>query len=264
LSATMVAHIDVRAVDSNTPSTLSKKIVDGMLREDTGFEGVAISDAMNMAALTDRYGTGPAAVKALAAGMDLLLMPTDAEKAHAAIVAAVRDGTLPVSRLDEAATRSIALMLHQQAMAEKSGTPKPSIVGGGEALAEDASAAGMTVVKGKCSGRLVGDSVRVVGGSEEDRAAFTEAAKAAGLSVGSGSVVRLIGPDDAPGDGDVVVTLRTPYDLVGSDAETKIALYDDTPGAFDAPAKVLVGDAEAGGTLPVTVKGAETQGCPAR
>ena len=71
----------------------------------------------------------------------------------------------------------------------------------------DTSLAGLTVVSGPCTGRLVGDAIQVVGGTETDRARLAEAAEAAGLPVGSGSIVRLLGSTTG-GAGDVVVVAR--------------------------------------------------------
>ncbi|MGH8828481.1 MAG: glycoside hydrolase family 3 N-terminal domain-containing protein, partial [Jiangellaceae bacterium] len=214
-SAVMVAHIDVLAFDPGVPSSLSPTVI-GVLRNDLGFDGLVVTDAQDMAAITEDYGVATAAVRALAAGADVLLMPLDARAAHAAIVAAVADGTLPDQRLAEAATRGIALMLHQS---DESAAPEISVVGSHEQLSYDASLAGMTQVSGECSARLVGDSIRMTGGSETDRSRLQAAAEAAGLGVGSGDLVHLLsGPD--PGLGDVVVALDTPYPLGRSESTT--------------------------------------------
>ena len=90
-----------------------------------------------------------------------------------------------------------------------------------------------------------------------------EAAEDAGLAVGSGEVVRLLGAlPPNPGSGDVVVSLDTPYALAESSATTaKIALYGRTPDAFRALVDVLTGAASAGGRLPVDVPGVQRDGC---
>jgi beta-N-acetylhexosaminidase len=122
----------------------------------------------------------------------------------------------------------------------------------------------MTVVDGPCEGRLVGDAIRVVGGDATDRNRLADAARAAGLAVGTGDVVRLLGvlPPE-PGSGDVVVSLDTPYALADSTATTaKIALYSRTPDAFRALVDVLTGAETTGGRLPVDVPGVERDGCP--
>ncbi|TDE02431.1 glycoside hydrolase family 3 protein [Jiangella asiatica] len=256
--AVMVAHIDVEAVDPGVPSSLSPAVI-GLLRDELGFDGVVVTDAQDMAAISDGYGSGAAAVRSLAAGADIVLMPADPRAAHQAIVDAVASGELPAQRLAEAAIRGIALMLHQAAAGAP---PDPGVVGSNGGLSYEESLAGVTVVAGACEGPLVGDTVQVVGGTDLDRARFTEAAQAAGLTVGSsGEVVRLLGGTDS-GAGDVVVALDTPYALGASDARVRIALYGRTPGAFRALVDVLRGAAPAAGMLPVLVDGVEQQGCP--
>lgn len=258
--AVMVAHIDVEAVDPGVPSSLSPEVI-GLLRDELGFEGAVITDAQDMAAISEGYGSGAAAVQALAAGVDIVLMPADVESAHTAIVDAVASGELPADRLAEAATRGVALMLH-----EASGpAPDPAAVGAHEDLSYQESLGGLTVVAGACEGPLVDGVIRVVGGEEADRVRFDEAAVAAGLTTDANAptTVRLLGGTD-PGSGDVVVALDRPYALGRSDAPVKIALYGRTPGAFRALAEVLAGTSAATGTLPVTVDGVEQQGCPAR
>jgi len=185
-------------------------------------------------------------------------MPADASAAHAALVAAVAAGDLPAQRLAEAATRVVALQLHQAASAP----PADSDVLGSHAdLSYAASLAGLTVIAGPCEGRLVGDAVQVVGGSAVDRSRFADAAAAAGLDVGTGETVRLLA-GTAAGTGDVVVALDTPYGLGGSTAGTAaIALYGRTPEAVRALVDVLTGEARGGGTLPVEVGGVERAGC---
>jgi beta-N-acetylhexosaminidase len=257
--AIMVAHIDVRALDPGVPASLSRDVVTGQLRDRLGYDGVVVTDAQDMGAVTQKYGSGQAAVRAVAAGADVVLMPLDAAAAHAALVAAVADGSLPRDRLRAAAARVVALMLHVAAAGEP---PGESVLGehGRDSLA--LSRAAVTLVSGRCSGRLVGDAVRVVGGTEADRERFGRAARDAGLRVGSGDVVRLVGYGGGPGAGDVVVTLDTPYALGGSSAGTaRIALYGRTTQAFRALVEVLTGERAAPGRLPVPVEGVPQPGC---
>ncbi|NYH91798.1 glycoside hydrolase family 3 protein [Actinopolymorpha rutila] len=259
-SAVMVAHIDVRAVDPGTPASVSKPMIDGILRKQLGFQGAVFTDALEMAAVADKYGSAEAGVRALLAGADVLLLPASAAKTHDAIMAALRSGRLPQARLDEAAARSIALMLHARSTAQK----KPSQVefGGAKDVSYDASLQGLTVVSGKCEGRLVGERISVVGGRAEDRARLTEAARKAGLTVGEGGdVVHLLNRGEA-GSGAVVVTLDTPYGLARSSAsKARIALYGRTPEAFHALVDVLTGRARGGGRLPVHVGDLPAQHC---
>ncbi|WP_449062685.1 glycoside hydrolase family 3 protein [Planomonospora algeriensis] len=106
----MTAHVQVPALTGALPATLSPAALTGLLRGELGYDGVVISDALDMKAITDAYGLSGGAVLSLAAGTDLLCLgplPTEADvrKIIEEIVAAVHDGRLPVSRLEEAAER---------------------------------------------------------------------------------------------------------------------------------------------------------------
>ena len=102
----MVSHVTVPAVDGDAvPSSLSKTMMTDVLRNELGFQGVIITDALNMSAITEYYTTEEAAVKAIAAGADMLLMPDDFYAAYDAVIAAVQDGTISEERLDESLER---------------------------------------------------------------------------------------------------------------------------------------------------------------
>ncbi len=102
----MVSHIAAPALDEdNVPSSLSKKVITDVLRGELGFEGVVITDALDMTAITEYYPPEEAAVMALEAGADMLLMPEDFEKAYNAVLAAVQDGTISEERIDESLDR---------------------------------------------------------------------------------------------------------------------------------------------------------------
>lgn len=258
--AIMVAHIDVRAVDPGVPASLSRTMVTGVLRGDLGFQGLVVTDALDMAGVAGRYGSGAAAVRAVQAGADLLLMPADPGAAIDALASAVVDGTLTRDRLERSAAKTVALM---RDVAEHP-MPGPDVVGSHAALARQVAAASITVVSGPCSGRLVGSSVQVVGGTSADRARFTSAARKAGLRTGSGTVVRLLPHGSSHGSGDVVVALDTPYGLARSVARTaRIAVYGRSASVFGALVQVLTGGATAPGRLPVAVGSHPVgTGCP--
>jgi beta-N-acetylhexosaminidase len=258
--AVMVTHIDVRAVDPGVPSSLSRKVVTGQLRDELGFQGLVVTDALDMAAVTQHAGDGRAVVMALQAGADVLLMPPDPQAAIDAVVEAVHAGTLSRTRLEASAARTVALM---RDVADHR-MPPATTVGSHAALARAIAASSLTVVSGPCSGRLVGSSVRVVGGTSADRRRFTAAARAAGLRTGSGTVVRLLGSGSSQGGGDIVVALDTPYGLARSQATTaRIAAYGRTGSVFASLLKVLTGTAAAPGRLPVKVASyAIGTGCP--
>ncbi len=105
VAAVMTAHLLLPALDTAHPATLSRVVLTGLLREELGFDGLIVTDALVMEAIAGRYGASEAAVLALEAGADLVLMPGDAEGAIDAIVAAVRDGRLPLERLEASLMR---------------------------------------------------------------------------------------------------------------------------------------------------------------
>lgn len=110
MDCVMVAHVALPSVTGDmTPATLSYKIVTEHLRQELGFQGVVMTDAMEMGAITNTYGSGEAAVKAIAAGCDMILCPQDFQAAYAAVLEAVKDGTLTEQRIDESVYRILTL-----------------------------------------------------------------------------------------------------------------------------------------------------------
>lgn len=101
----MVSHATVPAIDDELPSSLSAKVITDTLRGELGFEGVVITDALDMTAITEYYPPEEAAVMAIQAGADMLLMPEDFEAAYNAVLAAVQDGTISEERIDESLNR---------------------------------------------------------------------------------------------------------------------------------------------------------------
>ncbi|WP_030489121.1 glycoside hydrolase family 3 protein [Micromonospora chokoriensis] len=111
VQAVMTGHLLVPALDPYLPATLSQRILSGLLRDEMGFSGVVVTDAVEMRAVTDQYGFAGATVRALAAGADAICIggeragEQDARELRDAIVAAVVSGELPEERLAEAAKR---------------------------------------------------------------------------------------------------------------------------------------------------------------
>ncbi len=106
----MTAHIRFPALDgSGDPATLSAPILGGLLRGELGFDGVIISDAMNMAAIRDHYGVAEGCVRSIIAGADLVEPLMREREVAAALAAAAASGRLPMGRLDDAARRVLRL-----------------------------------------------------------------------------------------------------------------------------------------------------------
>lgn len=194
--AIMAGHIDVRAIDPRVPASMSKSLVTGVLRDELGFEGLVVTDSLTMQGVQASYGAARSAVQGLRAGNDVLLMPPSPAAARAGIVKAVKAGTLKRSRLEQAAARQIALLLHNDRSAELSRGRAP---GSGRPASRALSAAAITVVTGECRGRLVGDAVTPVG-DPVAVANFSGAARAAGLEVlvRRGAPGALTTPEQAP------------------------------------------------------------------
>ncbi|KAL9934056.1 hypothetical protein V8E36_007138 [Tilletia maclaganii] len=273
----MVAHLLIPALDNKNPSSLSPAAIN-LVRNDYGFEGVLSTDSLGMGAITSQYGNdqsgATAAVAALKAGQDMLLMPPDPVKAHTAIVQAIYGGNIPISRLDEAATRVTALALYSARMRTNkygSANGKPSLSVMGSQAHKDASyaasLAGIVITNGPCSGSLLNGakSFRVVGGNSAAQTRLVAAAQAAGLTVSSSASVVVglagYGATSFPSSTTIAVAVDTPYVLNTTSAGTRIALFGQTPQAFQALVNVLQGKAQGTGRLPVTVRGLQRTSC---
>ena len=99
VASVMTAHLLLPALDPDRPATLSAAVLNDLLRRDLGFGGLVVTDALVMEAIAGNYGAGEAAVMALEAGADLVLMPADADEAITAITAAVHRGRISPERL---------------------------------------------------------------------------------------------------------------------------------------------------------------------
>ena len=102
VSSVMVGHLNVPAIDnSGLPSSLSKRTIQGYLQDSLGFEGLVISDALNMKAVADKYGKTEVVVKAFEAGCDILLFPESVNEAISAISNKVKTGKIPLLEIDK-------------------------------------------------------------------------------------------------------------------------------------------------------------------
>ena len=107
VASIMTGHLNVPAFepDPNTPATLSPNILTDLLRNQLGFQGLVITDALDMGGITVRFAPGEAAVRAFLAGTDALLMPPVPDAAYQGIVAAVKSGRISRDRLDVSVRR---------------------------------------------------------------------------------------------------------------------------------------------------------------
>nr|WP_239566070.1 glycoside hydrolase family 3 N-terminal domain-containing protein [Paenibacillus sacheonensis] len=117
----MTAHIAFPAVDDEhvvslkdgssvpIPATMSKKVLTGLLREELGFKGVIVSDAFTMNGIAAHFGEAQAVVRAVSAGVDIILMPQDPSTAQRTLVQAVRNGSVPLDHIHDAVKRILDL-----------------------------------------------------------------------------------------------------------------------------------------------------------
>ncbi|MEO1622215.1 MAG: glycoside hydrolase family 3 N-terminal domain-containing protein, partial [Cyanobacteria bacterium J06632_3] len=105
VDSVMTAHLQLPEIDPDQPSTFSKITLSGLLRHDLGFDGLIVTDALVMGGVTQHCGPNEAAVLAVEAGADIVLMPEDVEGAIAAICDAVRSGRIPPAAILRAVER---------------------------------------------------------------------------------------------------------------------------------------------------------------
>ena len=98
----MVGHISFpNIVGDNTPASLSKTMVKDLLIDELHYTGIIITDALNMGAISQEYSSDQAAVKAVKAGVDMLLMPADFNTAYEGVLSAVKNGEISEERINE-------------------------------------------------------------------------------------------------------------------------------------------------------------------
>lgn len=106
----MVSHITaVNVTSDKLPTSMSETMITGKLRNELGYDGVIITDAMAMGAVADNYTSAEAAVTAVKAGADIILMPESLEKSFNAVLNAVNSGEISISRIEESAERVLTL-----------------------------------------------------------------------------------------------------------------------------------------------------------
>jgi beta-N-acetylhexosaminidase len=262
----MSGHLDTRAVDPGVPATFSHKVLTDLLRNRLGFTGVVVTDALNMPP-AKKWSPGEAAVRALTAGNDLLLMPDNLPAAYDGLIAALRDGRLPRARLVDAVTRVLTLKFRlgssrQPPMSEVDTEPHHRAAA---AVAQSAA----TVLRGPCRGPLVRGPVTVTAAAGRDRARswLAGALRAAGVPVvaSGGQVVHLVGYRDTAKDlspkAAVTVAMDTPFLLASAKSPVLLATYSSTQPAMNGLAAVLAGKAPAQGQSPVQVPGLPRSAC---
>ena len=111
----MVGHISLpQVIGDHTPASLSDTIITKLLREEMGYDGIVVTDAMNMGAVVQQYSSEEAAVKTLQAGADIILMPENFKEAYEGVIKAVENGELTEERIEESLTRILKVKLSME------------------------------------------------------------------------------------------------------------------------------------------------------
>jgi len=152
VDAVMTAHVAVpEVVGSTVPATLAPQLMTGLLRDEMGFDGLLLTDALAMGAITEGYGGGEASVRAVEAGADVILTPADVTASVDAVVAAVASGRLSAERIRSSARRILEakarLGLHRNRSTLLEAVDQ--VVGSGAhlAFADTAAARSLTLVR---------------------------------------------------------------------------------------------------------------------
>ncbi len=126
--AVMTAHVIIEAIDPTVPATLSRQVLTGLLREEMGFEGIIVTDAMSMDAIDDNWGAGEAAVMAVLAGADIIMAtgtPAQQTETFNALYDALKRGEISGERLD-ASVRRILKIKHKYGLHHGFSSPDPA------------------------------------------------------------------------------------------------------------------------------------------
>ena len=106
--AILISHLVLTTIEPERPSTLSQSVVTGLLRDELGYEGVVITDSFQMGSITENYSQSEAAVLAVQAGCDMVLMPVEYSACYQGVLEAVQNGTISEEQIDEACFRILA------------------------------------------------------------------------------------------------------------------------------------------------------------
>lgn len=107
----MISHFTAQGLDEKNPCSLSARVIQGLLREEMGYQGVIITDALRMEAILKYYDSDESAVLAFQAGADILLLPNNFQKAAEGVLKAVNNGEISMDRLNESVERILALKI---------------------------------------------------------------------------------------------------------------------------------------------------------
>ena len=311
----MTAHVVFPAVDpSGAPATMSHKILTGVLRDELGFKGLIVTDALDMAGATSPYPPNVAPVQAILAGADQLLVPPQMDTAYGAVLDAVRSGVISKQRLDQSVYR-ILLHKYQHGIFRQpfvDPAVAPTVMGAPDHLATAQAITDRTTTLVKNDGGLLPlvagprrvlvagwgvGTTQTIASALAARGATTQvlesgttpsataidnavaAAQGADLVVvptnnayavyaatgqptaSAAAQTRLVRALLATGKPVVVAAMRNPYDVASfPEAPTVVDTYGYTTDQVESLVRVLFGEVNPTGLLPVSIPRADGAG----
>lgn len=152
--AVMTSHLSLPKLEpSGRPATLSSAILTGLLRKNLGFDGLVITDGMTMQGITDHYAAGDAAVLAVEAGADVILVPADFREAYTGLLTAVESGRVSLNRLEESVRRILSAKswagLHRDRFVDLEAMTREVAAPESEALATSAFESAITLLRNR-------------------------------------------------------------------------------------------------------------------
>jgi len=268
----MTAHVVVPALDrSKRPATLSEPILTGVLRDAMGYEGVIMTDSLNMAALRDRFSDKRIPVLALKAGADVLADPPDLRKAYAAVVDAIESGELTTERIEKSVERILRLkkrlglldeaFVDEAAVAAQLGTPEHKVTASVLLTGWNDSAVRQVPERLRAGGReVVTRWTRDNPTKTQIKSALRAAKKHDITFVFTGHLAsfprqrKFVRQLLRFGGRVVVINVQSPYDVGWFPwAPGHIVTYGTVPVAMRSLAKVMNGETPASGRLPVRI-----------
>ncbi|HUQ55651.1 glycoside hydrolase family 3 protein [Lentzea sp.] len=289
IDSIMTAHIQVPQIDpSGEPATLSPKIITGLLREELKYDGVVVTDSLEMEGVRKLHSDAEIPVLAIKAGVDQLLMPPNLGVAIDSVVKAVRGGEISERRIDQSVQRILKMKLLRGVMlsTEVDENKVDQVVGSNTEAAQKIADRTVTAVRNDAQAIPLNASAPLVVGTGDAPAtalatrlkgtkvvtatsptpaqiqqAVVAAANADKIVVLTNNAstrpaqVDLINQLVATGKPVIAAATGNPYDVAYSNAKTWLATYSTTTVSMEALARILLGEAKPQGKLPVDVPG---------
>lgn len=247
----MTGHLSFPLIepDSDVPATLSHAVTTGLLRDHLGFNGLVVTDALNMAGVANNFSTGEIAVRAVEAGADMLLMSRDVYAARAAILDAVEDGRLSEEQIDQSVERILRtkeyLGLQDDRLVEIEDVRETVATNEHLAAAEAVARAGVTLLRNENDvlplREEAGDVLMVVitdeNGSVQGRRLEHHIRRY--LAEGSSLTTRVLDRRSTTADLDAVVTEAFDYDVLLIPALTDVPTRNGHVGLTDEQRDVI-------------------------